>query len=325
MTSDDAFKLISHAFASGRLSHAYLIVGAVRGMGMELAMRILQMLYCKALEKPCGTCDNCTLVAMRGHVDVHWILPEKKSRIISAEQMRESLIDEINKTSYVGGWKAGVIIGADRLNDSSANIFLKTLEEPPSNTLFLLLSEAPQLLLPTITSRCQRIDLNSAQELEEPWKSSVLAALATPCLRTPLERIAASRTLHNILADINENAKKIVELEDKQEDGQELGEEDKESYEARVSARYRELRIGFLIELQHWFRDLLILKAGGDTTLLHNPGYLPLLQERSTHLTLAQAIENLTVLADLIRQMERNISEEHALSCAFDMINHGVA
>lgn len=325
MTPDEAFKLIQHAHQVGRLSHSYLIVGPVRGIGMELTIRILQMLFCEAESKPCGTCQNCTLVAMRGHADIHWVAPEKKSRIISIEQVRTTLIDEIGKTALGGGWKAGVIIGADRLNESSANAFLKTLEEPPPQTLFLLLSETPQSLLATIVSRCQRIDLRNVQELEEPWRSRVLETLSTPRLKTPVERMAAAGDLSLILADIKGRAEKLVKAEDKQEAASELEEDDKGAFEARVSARYRELRTGFMLTLLYWFRDLLILKSSGDAALIYNQPYTQLLLQRSAGLTLAQTMHNVGVIEGLTRQLDRNVLEDNALSCAFDRLYHGAS
>jgi DNA polymerase-3 subunit delta' len=65
----------------------------------------------------------------------------------------------MSTTSFSGGWKVAVIYGADRMREEAANAFLKTLEEPPAKTMFLLLTDAPEGILPTIASRSQRIDL----------------------------------------------------------------------------------------------------------------------------------------------------------------------
>ena len=155
MEVDRAYELIERAVKAGRAANAYLLVGGVRGMAGELAERVLHLLF--------GPGD------LRVHPDIHRLMPEKKTRIISVEAMRERMIEPMEKTTFMGGWKAGVVLGADRLRTESANAFLKTLEEPPPHTLFLLLSERPEQLLPTIISRCQRIDLPDAraQQLEE--------------------------------------------------------------------------------------------------------------------------------------------------------------
>lgn len=321
MLIDETFQMIKRAIDSGRPAHGYLIVGPVRGVGMDLALKILQVLFCTAENKPCGTCDGCRHVTGRMEADIHWIFPEKKSRIISADQIRENLIHEVTQTAFSGGWKAGVIIGADRLNEASANAFLKTLEEPPERTLFLLLSDAPQQLLPTIVSRCQRIDLDDVRDLSEPWKSRVLQVLSGRAWGKPLENLAMANVLFSILSDMKERAEQIVKDEARQETA---AEDDDEVFEARVSARYKELRTDLLLGMMRWFRDIFVLKAGGDVSLVYCREHLDELKKRADRLTLAQAIYNLGAVEELARQMERNISEETLLAYTLDRLNHGV-
>ena len=322
MRMDDTFQMVKRAIDAGRPAHAYLIVGPVRSVAMDLAVRILQVLFCRSAEKPCGTCEGCRHVAERLEADIHWIFPEKKSRIISADQVREKLINEVTQTSFSGGWKAGVLVGADRLNDASANAFLKTLEEPPERTLFLLLSDAPQQLLPTIISRCQRIDLDDLRELGEPWKGRVVETLASPFLTRPLERLTMSNVLFSILVDIKRKAEQLVK--DEEDQSEVADDDDKDVFDAKVSARYRELRSDFLLAYLRWFRDLFILKSGGEDGLVYNHAYLELLKERAKRLTLAQTLYNLNAVEELGRQMERNLSEESLLAYALDRMNHGV-
>ena len=88
-------------FASGRLGHAYLIVGNPRGNGVQLAESILQMLFCGQGNPPCGACNNCRRVAKHIHPDVVWIEPIKKSRGILVEQV-EGLIRNIFETTFEG-------------------------------------------------------------------------------------------------------------------------------------------------------------------------------------------------------------------------------
>jgi len=321
MQLNDTFELVKRAIDDGRPAHAYLIVGPVRGVAMDLAVRILQALFCKGERTPCGACDPCRRVAERIEPDVHWVFPEKKSRVISAEQIREKLLSAISQTSLAGGWKAGVLVGADRLNDASANAFLKTLEEPPERTIFLLLSDSPQQLLPTIISRCQRIDLDAVRELGEPWKGRVIETLASPMYGRPLEKLAMSNLLFSVLTDIKTKAEQLVAEESKAEN---KVEEDDGVFEAKASARYREMRADFLLTLARWFRDLLILKAGGDDALVYSRSKLDVLKERASRITLAQALYNLNALEELSRQMERSLSEETLLAYALDRMHHGV-
>jgi len=320
MTFDETFQLVRRALDAGRPANGYLIVGAVRGHAMDLTIRIVQTLFCTGEKKPCNACDACRRVSQRIEPDVHWVFPEMKSRVISAEQMREKLLAEIAQTSLSGGWKVGVLVGADRLNESSANAFLKTLEEPPEKTLFLLLTDAPQQLLPTIVSRCQRIDLDAFRELGEPWRSSLLDTLASPFYHSPMERMLSANQLFEILKEIQVKAEAWVKEESIRD---EKVEDSEEVFKAKVSARYREMRMDFLISFMRWFRDLFVIRAGGEEWA-HFQEKLDVLKERAARLTLAQTLYNLNAVEELARQFDRNLNEETVLAYAVDRIFHGV-
>lgn len=323
MRIDDTFEMIKHAFESGKPAHGYLITGPVRGIGMEMALRILQYLFCESSTvKPCGTCEGCRRVREKTQVDIEWIYPEKKSRIISIDNIRENLLARISKSSMQGGWKAGVIVGADRLNTSSSNAFLKTLEEPPNQTVFLMLTEAPQQLLPTILSRCQRIDLDEVRELDEPWRGRVIETLSFDLYKTPIERLSMSTALYNVLCDIKKHVETMVKDEERLND---KVEETKDVFEAKISARYREFRGDFILTLLRWVRDILVLCSGGADSLVFNQGYLHVLKQRAENLDISKAIYNIKAVEELSVQLdERNMPEESTLAYAIDRIQHGV-
>jgi len=323
MRIDDKFEMIKHAFESGRPAHGYLITGPLRGLANDLAVRILQYLFCQSETiKPCGACDGCRKVREKTQVDIEWIYPEKKSRVISMENIRENLLGRIYQTSMQGGWKAGVIVGADRLNVSSSNAFLKTLEEPPDKTIFLLLTEYPQQLLPTIISRCQRIDLNELRQLDEPWRGRMLETLSFDLYKTPIERLTMCNSLFSILTDMKKHVEELVRSEENESN---KVEDSKDIFDARVSARYREFRGYFSLTLLRWFRDIFILCSGGESSLVHNQAYLDILKSRASNLNLSKSIYNLKAVEELTVQMnERNMPEESTLAYAIDRIHHGV-
>lgn len=323
MQIDETFEMIKHAFESGKPAHGYLITGPLRGLAMDLTIRILQYLFCESQSvKPCGICNGCRKVRERTQVDIEWIYPERKSRVISIENIRENLLAKVSQSSMQGGWKAGVIVGADRLNTSSSNAFLKTLEEPTDKTIFLLLTEAPQQLLPTIISRCQRIDLDEMRQLDEPWRGRVVETLSFDLYRSPIERLSMCNSLFSVLADMKNHVEELVKREEQEN---EKVEESKEVYDAKVSARYREFRGDFTLTLLRWFRDIFVLCAGGENTLLYNQGYAKILQERAAKLDLSQAIYNLKAVEELsVHMNERNMPEESSIAYAIDRIQHGV-
>ena len=145
----EAYSLISRAIGANRAAHGYLIAGDVRGNASELADMVLKKLF------P----DDMSQVETGTHPDIATLEPEGRARIITVDAMRERIVEPMSTTSFSGGWKAGVIRGADRLRSESANAFLKSLEEPTPKTIYLLLTDRPDSILPTIVSRCQRIDL----------------------------------------------------------------------------------------------------------------------------------------------------------------------
>ena len=149
MEVDEAFSLISRAIDDGRAAHGYLVCGDLDGGAKELTDRILVKLFPE---------DGARLES-GAHPDVSRIEPEGAKRIITVKSMRERILEPMAASSFSGGWKVGIIAGADRMEAPSANAFLKSLEEPTPQTLFLLLTDTPDAILPTIISRSQRIDL----------------------------------------------------------------------------------------------------------------------------------------------------------------------
>ncbi|MFZ4396609.1 MAG: ATP-binding protein [Kiritimatiellia bacterium] len=322
MQIDAAFELFRHAHRQARLAHAYLIAGPIRGAAGELVSRVLQLLFCTRVDGPCGVCNPCRQARQQTLADIFWLKPEKKSRVISADAMREKMLAEIAQTSLAGGWKAGVIVGADRLSDAAANIFLKTLEEPPPQTLFLLLTDAPQELLATIVSRCQRMEIDAPHVLPEPWRMRLLECLSSATPPGPVPAMALASRLVAILSDMKDAAEVEVKAEIKAE--AETMDEDSDGIKARISARYREMRADLLRAMLNWYRDLLVLHAGGTPDNIHFPAHLALLQERAARLTLAQAMANVDGAEELNRQLDRSLSEDSVLTYWMDRLVSGV-
>ncbi len=135
--------------AHGRLSHAYLLVGA---NAPALGKAFLQRLYCA---NSCGECPTCRKLARGSHPDVHWL--RKSDKRISIDQIRELQHDALYPPSEAER-KVYVIDEAEALSLEAANSLLKLLEAPPDYVIFLLLARSLRLL-PTIISRCQIIKI----------------------------------------------------------------------------------------------------------------------------------------------------------------------
>ncbi|MCP3870437.1 MAG: DNA polymerase III subunit delta' [Gammaproteobacteria bacterium] len=146
---------------SGKLHHALLIRGA-KGLGKARFARLLAAsLLCRSAGEggiPCGQCKECLLLKAGNHPDFVVIMPEEPGKAIKIDTIREFTRAE-SMTTQSGGYKVTLIEPADALNMAAANSLLKTLEEPVSQTLILLVTSLPGRLPATIRSRCRRVDI----------------------------------------------------------------------------------------------------------------------------------------------------------------------
>lgn len=141
-----------------RLPHALLLTGVSDTGKKEFAFALASQLLCKQPDggQACNSCSVCHLLQARSHPDLKIVRPEE-SKLIVVGQIR-NLIDWSNQTSLLGGAKVAILYPAEQMNVQSANALLKCLEEPGAESFFLLVTDQPGRLLPTIRSRCQKVD-----------------------------------------------------------------------------------------------------------------------------------------------------------------------
>ena len=302
MSSDSisaAVDLFRKDLASGMLAHAYVIAGPPRAEAGAFADAAIELLY-----------RGAPAFNRRAHPDILRVEPEKKSRIIGVDQIRD-VRQRFSQTSYAGGWKTCVVIAADRLNEESSNAFLKTLEEPAGKTIFFLLTDQPDGLLPTVRSRCRKIAIANVHDTLPPeYRSQVEGILAEGAREELLCGASAARRVAAILAAAREKIKSEVEAT--KTDG-----DDDETIDARVSARYREVRTALLRFLILWQRDLLMGIFGVDGSLLHNGEHEAQIREQSAGLTAALALRRIDAVESMRDQFERNLEEPSVLSSGF--------
>ncbi len=145
LTGTPAVAVIERAIERRRLSHSLLITGEDHDILLAVAHAIADRLL--------NTPQSSAPFPPDSHPDCFHLRPAKKMRQISADATRE-LIGKVQVSATVATQKVAIIHECDRMNVSAANIFLKTLEEPPANTSLLLLTTRPYALLTTIRSRC---------------------------------------------------------------------------------------------------------------------------------------------------------------------------
>ena len=150
-------ELLSRAIAAGTLPPSLLFAGP-DGVGKRLtAVALAQALNCerRVAFDACGECAACSRIARGVHADVLIVEPGE-SGAIKIEQVRE-VVDRTGYRPFEGRRRVVIIDGADALGLPAQDAILKTLEEPPSATVFVLITSRPDVLLPTVRSRCQRL------------------------------------------------------------------------------------------------------------------------------------------------------------------------
>lgn len=207
------------AAALAQPGHALLLVGAPGVGALSLQLTLAQAWLCEADAaaggpRPCGQCTACRLFQARTHPDLKLLLPEtlrialgwaepgldseggkhKPSRQIRVDEVRAA-IEWIVKTTSRGRAKVLVLHPAEALNPIGANALLKTLEEPPAGARLLLSCSDPEHLLPTVRSRCQRLNLPAPGAAEatawlEQQGVADPAALLAACAGRPLDALA---------------------------------------------------------------------------------------------------------------------------------------
>src|SRR5271169_6293460 len=168
------------AIDAGRLPQSLLVLAAP-GLGAQtLTHWITALALCeRPSARPCDACASCRLLRSDTHPDVHVVRLEEDAQQIKVDQVRE-LIESLALKSYRGGFKVGIVEGAEALNIHGANAFLKTLEEPSPRTVLIMIARPNHRLPATIASRCLRLSLRPpATEAALEWLRANSSASAS--------------------------------------------------------------------------------------------------------------------------------------------------
>ena len=230
--ADELRQRFATSIEQGRMGHSYLLTGdraeSLEALALSLAAQVLD-------------------ASPQEHPDFHSVRPESKSRHITVEQIRE-LERELYLRPFVAPLKVAVIFDAERMclgAAGAANAFLKTLEEPPAHTLILLTSGRPAMLLPTIISRCLRLDLgfediDPGAAHEPEWIRGWYAAQPNASLRA----YARAQVLHEHWSVIRESAE--AHLKENDDVDEDVG-------KALVEAEFQLGRQESIAQLQRWY------------------------------------------------------------------------
>ncbi|CAN5755132.1 hypothetical protein BH11MYX2_BH11MYX2_36010 [soil metagenome] len=149
---------LQSAIERDRVAHAYLFSGPKGAPLYDTAQALAMALNCTTQRgMGCGECEQCSKIAAGVHPAVVTLLREGAAQIIPIESVRNQVIARIGLPPHEADTRVFIVEEATSFAPPAANSLLKTLEEPPARTIFVLCTTAPEQLLPTIRSRCQRI------------------------------------------------------------------------------------------------------------------------------------------------------------------------
>ena len=276
---DKAIGILKGCIAKDRVPHALLFAGD-EGIGKKLtAVNFAKALNCRQegggdlfsfddgqdADTPdvdridaCDECPPCSKIESGNHPDFFLIGPEGDGGQITVAVIRQ-LEEALSYKSFEGSWKIAVIDNADRLNQSAANAFLQTLEEPAPQSILILVSSRPDMIIATIRSRCQRINFsplpvdNMSRLLEEKLEGSGHEQTRL------LSMLSGGRLGYALNEDLIEQRDRsfdiLVEM---------LGRPEKDVWDSRDDMEQ------WFDWTQLWMRDIAIYKATGRTDLLIN-------------------------------------------------------
>ncbi|PYJ10323.1 MAG: hypothetical protein DMF06_06810 [Verrucomicrobia bacterium] len=314
-TRAGAMQYLTRAHERGRLGHAYLISGPPGSGKHGLASDLSGLVT--------GTTASDVFAAQPP--GVYLAEPESKSRRIVIDQVR-ALEHALQMRASGGHRKVAIVAEADRLQPQAANAFLKTLEEPPNDSLLLLLSSMPEVLPDTILSRCIAVPL-AAEEKAEPSAEEkelveLLGAVVTPEAKGVQVAYRMARRFQRLLSQIRETiqeenaaALKREQVRYKQTtDGAWLDERE-DYFKALSESQYVRQRARLVEILFLWWSDVLRAKTGGARRELPSASdQTSLLAQKLSTPDILRRIRRLEEMRD---HLGRNIQEALAVEVAF--------
>jgi len=321
----DAVELLQRSLERGRLGHAYLFQGANLEELEAVARTLAKTLNCEQPKRRhadgpavdcCDTCLSCRKIDAGNHPDVMWLRPESKLRVIRIEQIRE-LLPTIYLKPTQAPFKVATIAAADRLTVQAANAFLKTLEEPPADSIIILLSTEPQRVLETILSRCLRLSFGGeAARHRDPAFVSWLGGISELAAAEQRSLLGRYHLLSAVLARLGEikeatgaELARRSPLETHDEIEPRLKEKWEDELSAATEAEYRRRRAELVAGLQWWLRDVWLETLQTGRELFTYPELAPAASRVARRISSALAMENLQSLEKMQRLLASNVQE----------------
>ena len=302
------------ALANGRLHHAYLFLGP-EGVGKRtIALAMAQALHCDEMDNDfCGRCAHCVRIQNGNHTDVRLIEPLAGKKEISIQQIR-SIEKELNFHAF-SGKKIAIIDPATLMNLPAQNALLKTLEEPPPDSLLILLASNAGGLLPTVRSRCLRIAFG-------PLPRDLIAGyLAAKHGMTPADaQLVAAMSMGSLGAALELDQQEL--LEQRRDWIETMCSLTPANYQTGLNAAEtlsgsREESLKFLAWVETWYRDLLVYYVTRDAGDLVNLDLVSTIQQQSAASNPESLLSALSQIASASARIQRNLNRRMVLEELF--------
>ena len=305
---DKILSLLDYSLKTSTIAHAYLLVGPRHVGKGTLAFNLAQALNCDGPELPCGQCRSCQRILEGKHADVTPIGLDSKTEI-GIDDIR-GLQRLANLPPYEGKCKVFIIDDAEYLSTEAANSLLKILEEPPQRVVWLLLAAEEEHLLPTIISRCQRLELKPvpSERVQEILVNSYnvdanKAKLLTQLCHGRLGWALSALANDDILEQRSQRIAQVVSLLTAS-----LGQ--RFAYAQELASQFSQNRRAGaeIIEIWlDWWRDLMLIKGDCQEAII-NVDYKTVLEEQARGLNLSEIKEFLNSLCLLQDAISKNVN-----------------
>jgi len=308
---DRQLSTLRSALASNRLHHAYFFAGP-EGVGKRTtAIALAKAVHCMQLDDDfCGECVNCARISDGNHPDVRFVEPLAGKKEISIQQIRE-LERELNYRSFSGGRKIAVIDPATSMNLASQNALLKTLEEPPQDSLIILIAANAGALLPTVRSRCLRLPFAPLTRREVA--GFLQAKLA---MNAGDAEFLAALSMGSIGAAVNLDKDELIEKRRNWVDvlsSLKAGDHHAAMLAAEALSANRDDALKFLNWSESWYRDVLVHAVTDNAGALVNLDLLEQIRQQSVSNGAETALNAISRVADATAGIQRNLNRRMVL------------